>query len=94
VSVAPGEHSVTVPHCGCQSSNWKTVATRAHNHGIRMRAGYDPAEPGRSPLTICRERRGNRDPGGGQYGRFTAQRVAAGGGASSDSPPRSKTSIL
>ena len=35
------------------------------------------AELGRSPSTVCRELRRNRDPGSGQYRPFTAQRLAA-----------------
>ncbi|MCA1835323.1 MAG: IS30 family transposase [Actinobacteria bacterium] len=36
------------------------------------------SELGRSPATISRELRGNRDEGSGQYRPFTAQRLAAG----------------
>ena len=47
-----------------------------HRQGRGVRA--IAAELGRSPATISRELRGNRDPGSGQYRPFTAQRLAAG----------------
>jgi transposase, IS30 family len=47
-----------------------------HREGRGVRA--IAAQLGRSPATISRELRGNRDPGSGQYRPFTAQRLAAG----------------
>ncbi|HJT02293.1 MAG TPA: helix-turn-helix domain-containing protein [Pseudonocardiaceae bacterium] len=47
-----------------------------HREGLAVRA--IAAELGRSPATISRELRGNRDPGSGVYRPFTAQRLAAG----------------
>jgi IS30 family transposase len=45
---------------------------RRHGHTVRAIA----AEVGRSPSTVSRELRRNRDPGSGQYRPFTAQRLA------------------
>jgi transposase, IS30 family len=46
---------------------------RAAGAGVRMIAG----RTGRSPSTISRELRRNRDPGSGQYRPFTAHKLAA-----------------
>jgi len=58
------------------SEDERVVIADLHRQGRGVRA--IAAELGRSPATISRELRGNRDPGSGQYRPFTAQRLAAG----------------
>jgi IS30 family transposase len=58
------------------SEDERVVIADLHRQGLGVRA--IAAELGRSPATISRELRGNRDPGSGQYRPFTAQRLAAG----------------
>ena len=57
------------------SEDERVVIADLHRQGRGVRA--IAVELGRSPATISRELRGNRDPGSGQYRPFRAQRLAA-----------------
>jgi IS30 family transposase len=58
------------------SEDERVVIADLHRRGQTVRG--IAAEMSRSPATISREVRRNRDPGTGQYRPFTAQRLAAG----------------
>ncbi len=58
------------------SEDERVVIADLHRRGQSARG--IAAELGRSPATISRELRRNKDPGSGQYRPFTAQRLAAG----------------